>query len=387
MIGLATLSLLTVLAGKSDVEMKLIPTGATQKTGGYRPIRAILGTETSIKVKPAGLTNPMFSAIKLGDKSISIILDEPEGKPAKLYIDSNGDGDLTNDPAAVWEPKKQGTSTMYFGSGTADIGKGTPVGINFYRFDPKDPQRAQLKDTVLYYFDFGYEVTLKLDGKSFTSFIAGEPSADSSLSIDRNRDGQISYKKESIKVGVPFNFTGTTYELTAKNGLSLEKAKEKLPLAPLPPDVSIGKKALKFEAATLDGSKVKFPSDYKGKIVLLDFWATWCGPCIAELPNVKAAYEKWHGSGFEILSVSFDQKDKETQVKDFAAKNGMSWRHIYEGKYWDTTLGDLYDVSGIPFELLVDGNTGEILGDASTLRGPGLTDLIGKMLSQKKARK
>ena len=116
---------------------------------------------------------------------------------------------------------------------------------------------------------------------------------------------------------------------------------------------------------------------------MLDFWATWCGPCIAEVPNMKKAYADWHDAGFEILGISFDRADEEEKIKEFEEKHELSWSQIYEGKYWETTIGKMHDVSGIPFVLLVDGDSGEILATARELRGPGLSAFIGKQLAKK----
>jgi thiol-disulfide isomerase/thioredoxin len=155
-------------------------------------------------------------------------------------------------------------------------------------------------------------------------------------------------------------------------------------MLPMPPDLRLGKKALEFTATTMDGKELTFPSDYKGKIVMLDFWATWCGPCIAEIPNMKTAYEAHHENGFEILGVSFDQANMEEKVKTFLDERELTWPQIYEGKFWETSLGKMHDVSGIPFVLLVDGDTGEILGTSRELRGEKLSDFIGEQLGKKK---
>jgi len=375
------------IASSQDIKESFVSSGMTQRIGGYRPLRAMMSDDAKgIEKSPEGLEAPKYGRIEIEGKSWAFILNEPEEGKATLYIDANNDGDLTNDPEVAWMPREQGGFNTYNGNAKLELGKDQSGAIGMYRFDPKDPSRAALKDALMFFIDFGTEYQLAIDGKEFKTFSAGPIAPNGSLPMDRNADGKISRNYEMVRLGEPFNFTGKTYVLKSVDGkLSLSKADKDLPELPLPPDLRIGKPALEFTATTMDGKEVQFPKDYKGKLVMLDFWATWCGPCIKEIPNMKVAYDAHHENGFEILGISFDQENMEEKVKDFLEKREMPWAQIYEGKYWETTLGKMHDVSGIPFVLLVDGDTGEIVGTAKELRGEGLSDFIAQQLEKKKS--
>ncbi len=359
--------------------------GVTRKVGGYRPVRSVMDKQSDIvRVAPENLETPHYGVIQIGDQSWAYILDEhAEGNDA-LYIDANADGDLTNDPRAIWTSSQRGEYKMFNGSGEIELAKGKIGAIKLYRFDPADKRRASLKDTILFYADYGYEYRFELDEQEFSTFVSGGPTPTTRFSVDRDGNGKVSRRFEQAAIGEAFNFTGTTYVFRLNDSvLSLEKATEEVEQMPLPPNLETGRKALEFVATTMDDVEVSFPSAYAGKIVMLDFWATWCGPCIGEIPNMKKAYANWHDQGFDILGVSFDRADMDEKILAFLDKNELPWPQIYEGKMWDTTLGHMHDVSGIPFVLLVDGDSGEILATARQLRGPGLSDFIRQELEKK----
>jgi peroxiredoxin len=150
------------------------------------------------------------------------------------------------------------------------------------------------------------------------------------------------------------------------------------------PDLSAGQKAPGFEAKTTDGKQVKFPDDYKGKIVLLDFWATWCPPCRAEVPNLVEAYQKFHAQGFEVLGVSLDQPNAGTTLTKFTEQTKMAWPQVYDGKFWQAAVAVQYGIQSIPRPILVDGDTGKILAEGSDVRGADLAPAIEKALAAKK---
>lgn len=126
-------------------------------------------------------------------------------------------------------------------------------------------------------------------------------------------------------------------------------------------------KPIEISGPTLDGSPIDIKS-LKGKVVLVDFWATWCGPCVAELPGVKKVFDEYHEKGFEIVGVSLDQ-DKDA-LKNFVEENEMPWPQIIheseKSRGFSHPLAEKYKVEGIPRMILV-GKDGNVV--ASSLRG------------------
>ena len=129
---------------------------------------------------------------------------------------------------------------------------------------------------------------------------------------------------------------------------------------------AIGAQAPEIALLTPDGKPIKL-SDFKGKITMIDFWASWCKPCRMENPNVVKVYNKYKSKGFEIFGVSLDQNgDKWVEA---IAQDGLTWKHGSELKFWQSSFVPAYNLDGIPMTYLLDEN-GVII--AKGLRGAEL---------------
>jgi thiol-disulfide isomerase/thioredoxin len=133
-----------------------------------------------------------------------------------------------------------------------------------------------------------------------------------------------------------------------------------------------------FAEKDLDGKSISVGA-LKGKVVLVDFWATWCGPCRGELPNVIATYRKHHAEGFEIIGVSLDS-DREKLDAFLKQTDGMSWPQYFDGQGWNNKLAVKYGVDSIPFAVLI-GPNGKIIG--KSLRGEALEKEVAAALAKK----
>ena len=139
-----------------------------------------------------------------------------------------------------------------------------------------------------------------------------------------------------------------------------------------------GKIAPEFSFPTPDGKKMLGPQDFKGKILVLDFWASWCGPCRAEIPHLKEAYKEYSNKGVAFFSVSID-KDNAAWRKAMKEEN-MPWAQVQAPKAGKDVMKQ-YQFSGIPYILVLD-EEGKIV--AKNLRGKALTDKLEELLSGKK---
>lgn len=148
------------------------------------------------------------------------------------------------------------------------------------------------------------------------------------------------------------------------------------------PDKKIlpGKPIPSFSYTSLDDPAVTFtPATYAGKYLLIDLWATWCGPCVAEMPNLHKAYEKFKGPDFEILSISIDQ-DKD-RIPVFRKRWPMPWNHTFSPGVWKSDVVSFFEVSGIPKPILV-GPDGKIIAITTGLRGEDLEKTLAQYLKR-----
>jgi len=127
---------------------------------------------------------------------------------------------------------------------------------------------------------------------------------------------------------------------------------------------------------SLQGEKFEL-GKLKGKVVLVDFWATWCGPCIAELPNIQKAYADYQDKGFEIVGISLDRAADKEKLESFIKEKKMPWPQAYDGEGWGNAIAKKYGITSIPATFLI-GKDGKIV--ETNLRGTDLQTAIAKHL-------
>ena len=169
-----------------------------------------------------------------------------------------------------------------------------------------------------------------------------------------------------------YDLLRTTFLKSAQ--LELTSAADDTAKAARKADRRIGQK-LQLEGTTVAGKPFDFAS-LAGKVVLVDFWATWCGPCLRELPNIKANYEKFHDRGFEVIGISLDEE--RSTLEAFLKEQELPWTTLFSDNIQTTqTLANRFGVEGIPALLLV-GKDGKVV--TLKARGPDLGKELERLL-------
>ncbi len=363
---------------------------------------------------PATLKNPVFGTLKFGvagsEKTIIVGVDEGEfNQPPRILVDTNANGNLTDDPpltpyrtryarhdgVVLNEYTVAASIPMEYEDGTKSL-----LTLNIRWLDPTDVRRSGNTHPILYYANYFTTGTMTLGGHTYRIALSdtlakgdfrGNPVGDASgvlLLMDINGNEAFDGKGESIDIRQPFNIKGTTYEVVSvdASGQSLTIAKSKktaVEIAP-PPDLRVGKPVVPFEGATIDGKPIHFPQTYKGGVMLLYFWGSWCGDCQAEVPFVANAWAKLKGKGLSVLGISLDFPNSGKKFADFVKKHQLPPDQIYAGKHWNADIAVLYGVTSIPTAYLVDGDTGKVIANGEDLMGERLLPTLEKALANHK---
>jgi peroxiredoxin len=228
----------------------------------------------------------------------------------------------------------------------------------------EDPQYQEI---INYYNDLNAAANQK-QVERLSEFIRLHPNSFAALYLLSNMVTIVPFEKAQAY----FNTLSASYKETSygKNIASAIDSKNV---------TAVGKTGPDFEQPDTSGKPVKL-SDFRGKYVLLDFWASWCVPCREENPNVVEAYRQYHDKGFTVLSVSLDQPGKKENWLKAIHQDGLTWTQVSDLKFWNNSAAKLYGIQAIPQNFLLDKD-GKII--AVNIKGAELNKKLAGLFAAK----